>query len=64
MAKYTQYLFNLQHNTGCIVIEQLVHLNVYAEQAAHTAHELERMSCENRILRQGTIGATEKDLEL
>jgi hypothetical protein len=64
MAKYTQYLFNLQHNTGRIIIEQRVCLNAYMEHATHTSHELERMGHENRILRQGMLGATDKDLKL
>jgi hypothetical protein len=37
MAKYMQYLFNIQHNTGLMVIEQHAHLNVYKELADHTS---------------------------
>jgi hypothetical protein len=31
MAKYVQYLFNLQHNTSRIIIKQCVHLDAYKE---------------------------------
>jgi hypothetical protein len=64
MAKYIQYLFNLQHNTDCIIIEQCAHLNAYEEQATHTSREAERMGRKNHILRQGAFGITEKYLEL
>jgi hypothetical protein len=33
MAKYTRYLFNLQHNTGRIIIEQCACLYAYTKQA-------------------------------
>jgi hypothetical protein len=44
MAKYMWYLFNLQHNTDRIVIEQHAHLNAYTEQDTLTSHVMERMS--------------------
>jgi hypothetical protein len=34
---HMQYLFNLQDNTGRIIIEQHARLNMYDEQAAHTS---------------------------
>jgi hypothetical protein len=34
---HMQYLFNLQDNTGRIIIEQHERLNTYDEQAAHTS---------------------------
>jgi hypothetical protein len=37
MAKYTQYLFNLQHNTGYIIVLQCACLNAYEEQVTHTS---------------------------
>jgi hypothetical protein len=51
MAKYMQYLFNLQHNTDRIIIEQHVRLNAYTEKATLTSHH-------------GTLEFLEKGLEL
>jgi chromosome segregation ATPase len=64
MAKYVQYLFNLQHNISRIVIEHRPRLDVYEEQAIRTSLELERLGHENHILCQKTLGSAEKDLEL
>jgi hypothetical protein len=64
MAKYAQHLFNLQHNTGCTVIEQCMCMNEYEEQSIRTSLELERLGHENHILCQGTFGIHEKDQEL
>jgi hypothetical protein len=64
MAKYAQYLFNLQHNTGCTVIEQCTQMNKYKDQSIRTSLELERLGHENHILLQGTFGIREKDQEL
>jgi hypothetical protein len=50
MAKYMQYLFNLQHNNGRLIIEQRACLNVYEEQATHMSQELEMIGHENHIL--------------
>jgi hypothetical protein len=56
MAKYTMYLFNLQHNNDRTVIEQRMHLNAYKDQ--------ERLRPENAILHHGTLQSMDKDLEL
>jgi hypothetical protein len=56
MAKYAQYLFNLQHNTDHTVIEQRVCLDMYGEQAIRTSLALERIGCKIHILRQGKFG--------
>jgi hypothetical protein len=40
MARYSRYLFNLEHNTSMTIIEQHAHLNVYAEQATLTSHTI------------------------
>jgi hypothetical protein len=64
MAKYVQYLFNLQHNTGCIVIEQRACLDAYEEQAIRTSLKLERLGHENHNLCQRALGDAEKDREL
>ena len=64
MAKYSRYLFILQHNTSRIVIEQRARLGAYEEQAIRTSLELERLGRENHILRQRTLGDAGKDREL
>jgi hypothetical protein len=64
MAKYSRYLFNLQHNIGRTIIEQRAHLNVYAEQAIHMSSVIERLEHKNALLGCGTRESTEKDLEL
>jgi hypothetical protein len=43
MVKYAQYLFNLQHNTGLIVIELRACMDGYKEQSIRTYLELERL---------------------
>jgi hypothetical protein len=64
MAKYSRYLFNLQHNTGRTVIEQHAHLNAYEEQATITSHAMEWLRHENAILHRRTLQSSDKDLEL
>jgi hypothetical protein len=59
-----RYLFNLQHNTGRIIIEQRAHVNAFAEHATLTSHVMKRFECENALLRHGTCESMEKDLEL
>jgi hypothetical protein len=56
VAKYAHYLFNLQHNTGCTIIEQHACLDTYEKHAIRTCLALERMGCENHTLCQGTFG--------
>jgi hypothetical protein len=51
LAKYTQYLFNLQHNTARTGMQQRTHLMVYKESAAATTHEIEGLRHQNAILR-------------
>jgi hypothetical protein len=53
MAKYAQYLFNLQHNTARIGRQQRMHLMAYEESATATSHEIERLRHENAILCSG-----------
>jgi hypothetical protein len=64
MAKYVRYLFNLQHNTGRIVIQQCMRLIAYEEQATITLCEMEMMRHENAILHRGIVQSSDKDLEL
>jgi hypothetical protein len=53
LARYVQYLFNLQHNTARIGIQQCTHLTAYEESATATAREIKRLRHENAILRSG-----------
>jgi hypothetical protein len=53
LAIYTQYLFNLQHNTARTGMHQRTHLTAYKESATATTHEIERLRHENAILRSG-----------
>jgi hypothetical protein len=48
LAKYPQYLFNLQHNITSTGMQQRTHLTAYEESA--TTHEIERLRHENAIL--------------
>jgi hypothetical protein len=64
LAKYTRYLFNLQHKTGRMIIEQRAHLNTYSKQDTLTSHTMEKLEHENTLLYRGTHESTEKDVEL
>jgi hypothetical protein len=50
LARYVQYLFNLQHNTARTVIQQCMHFAAYEEHTATTSRELERLRHENAVL--------------
>jgi hypothetical protein len=43
LARFAQYLFNLQHNTARTGIQQCTHLTAYEESAIATAHKIERL---------------------
>jgi hypothetical protein len=64
LAKYTQYLFNLQHNTTRTARQRCTHLTEYEESATTTAREIERLRHENAILRSGAWPPSELDREL
>jgi hypothetical protein len=64
MAKYVRYMFNLQHNTHRIIIQQRMRLIAYEEQATVTLCEMERLRHENSTLHCGTLQSSDKDLEL
>jgi hypothetical protein len=64
MAKSTQYLFNLQHNTSRTIIQQHMHLTAYEEHDTAMSRELERLRHENAILRSGTLLPSDQDCEL
>jgi hypothetical protein len=53
LAKYVQYLFNLQHNTARIGMQQRTHLTAYKESATAATREIERLRHENAILCSG-----------
>jgi hypothetical protein len=58
LAKYTRYLFNLQHNTGRVVAQHHTCLNSYTEQATLTSHAMESLEHENADLCHGTREST------
>jgi hypothetical protein len=64
LARYVQYLFNLQHNTVRTVMQQCMHLTAYEEHTAATSCELERLRHENAVLRSGARPPSEQDREL
>jgi hypothetical protein len=64
LAKYVQYLFNLQHNTARTGMQQCMRLTAYEEQATTTSHKLERLRHENAVLHSITLLPLEQDREL
>jgi hypothetical protein len=53
LARYTQHLFNLQHNTARTGMQQHTRLTAYKESATAATREIERLRHENAILRSG-----------
>jgi hypothetical protein len=53
LARYVQYLFNLQHNTARIGMQQRMHLTAYKESATAATYDIERLRHENAILCSG-----------
>jgi hypothetical protein len=64
LAKYVQYLFNLQHNTARTGMMQRMCLTAYKESATAATREIERLRHENAILRSGACPLLEWDHEL
>jgi hypothetical protein len=64
LARYAQYLFNLQHNTARTDMQQRMHLVAYKDSATAATHEIERLRHENAILRSGARPVSEQDREL
>jgi phytoene dehydrogenase-like protein len=64
MAKYAQYLFNLQHHTARTVTLQRMRLTAYEEHFTATSHELEKLRRENAILQSGTLPPSNQDRKL
>jgi hypothetical protein len=57
MSKYTQYLFNLQHNNTRTVVQQHLWLTAYGQHITGLRHE-------NSILWSGTLPPSDLDREL
>jgi hypothetical protein len=53
LARYAQYLFNLQHNTARTVMQQRMRLTAYEEHIVATSHEPKRLRHENVVLYSG-----------
>jgi hypothetical protein len=64
LARYVQYLANLQFNTVRTSMQQCMRLTAYEEHATATAHVLERLRHENAVLRMGALPPSEQDREL
>jgi hypothetical protein len=64
LARYKQYLFNLQHNTIRTGMQQRTRLTMYKESATVATHEIERPRHENDILRSGARPLLGQDREL
>ena len=64
LARYAQYLFNLQHNTTRTGMQQRTRLTAYKESATTTTREIERLRHENAILCSGARPPSEQDCVL
>jgi hypothetical protein len=64
LARYVQYMFNLQHNTVRTGMQQRTHLTAYKESATATTREIERLRHENAILYSGARPPSKQDREL
>jgi hypothetical protein len=64
LARYMQYLFNLQHNTARMSMQQRTRLTAYKESSTATTHEIDRLRHENAILHSGACPPSEQDHEL
>jgi hypothetical protein len=64
LARYAQYLFNLQYNTTRTGMQQRTRLMAYKESATAATDEIERLRHENAILHSGVRPPSEQDREL
>jgi predicted RNase H-like nuclease (RuvC/YqgF family) len=64
LARYAQYLFNLQHNTARTGMQQRMCLTAYKESATAATRVIERLRHENAILHSGARPLSEQDREL
>jgi hypothetical protein len=59
LARYAQYLFNLQHNTVRTGMQQRTRPTVYKKTATATTREIKRLRHENVILHSGACPPSE-----
>jgi hypothetical protein len=64
LARYVQYLFNLQHNTARAGMQQRTCLMAYKESVTASTREIERLRHENAILRSGARPPSKQNREL
>jgi hypothetical protein len=64
LARYAQYLFNLQHNIVRTGMQQRTRLMVYQESATAATREIERMRHDNAIFYSDARLLSEQDREL
>jgi hypothetical protein len=64
LARYAQYMFNMQHNTARTGMQQRTRLMAYKESATAATGEIERLRHENAILHSGVHPPSEQDCEL
>jgi hypothetical protein len=64
LARYAQYLFNLQHNTARTGMQQRMRLTAYKESSIVATREIERLRHENAILRSGARTLSKQGREL
>jgi hypothetical protein len=64
LARYAQYLFNLQYNTARTGMQRRTCLTAYKESATAATHKIERLRYENPIHRGSACPPSEQDHEL
>jgi hypothetical protein len=64
MARYAQYLFNLQHNTARTGMQQRTHLTAYKKSVTAATRDIERLRHESDILCSGARPPSEQNHEL
>jgi hypothetical protein len=64
LARYAQYMFNLQHNTTRTGMQQRTRLTAYKESATAATRKIERLRHENAILHSGARPPSDQDREL
>jgi hypothetical protein len=64
MAKYVQYLLNLQHNIDRTIMQQCMRLTTYDEHNTAISHELEQLKHENALLCSSTLPSSDPNREL
>jgi cell division protein FtsB len=64
MAKYLQYLFDLQHNNAITVMQQHIRLTTYDEHNTAISHEREQLRHENTLLHNDIPPHSDQDCTL